>query len=196
MDLSYLLLPIDHPFRILPNVPATPHIGYVTQENYTIYFNEAIEDIVAFFRINELGNQPIISSITFAQFSSASFRCDNISFLAKLSLLSLSMAFLFTLILIGLNYFKCRRISVFMLFGVALWIAVLKSGVHATLAGIVIAMTIPDEGKRSMLTRLDHANRIYQHNMLLLLLEPPVSMRLFRTHHLSYITNIMHSLPR
>lgn len=51
----------------------------------------------------------------------------------KLSLLSLSLVFLFTLILIGLNYFNCRRISVFMLFGVALWIAVLKSGVHATL---------------------------------------------------------------
>lgn len=42
-----------------------------------------------------------------------------------------------------------------MLFGVALWIAVLKSGVHATLAGIVIAMTIPDVGKESMLTRLE-----------------------------------------
>lgn len=73
----------------------------------------------------------------------------------KLSPLSLSLAFLFTLILIGLNYFKCRRISVFMLFGVALWIAVLKSGVHATLAGIVVAMTIPDECKQSMLTRLE-----------------------------------------
>ncbi|CCD06521.1 TPA: Na+/H+ antiporter NhaA [Legionella pneumophila] len=73
----------------------------------------------------------------------------------QLSLLSLSLALVFTLILIGLNYFKCRRISVFMLFGVALWIAVLKSGVHATLAGIVIAMTIPDEGKESMLTRLE-----------------------------------------
>ncbi|AMV16157.1 Sodium/proton antiporter nhaA [Legionella pneumophila] len=74
---------------------------------------------------------------------------------AKLSLFSFSLALLFTLILIGLNYFKCRRISVFMLFGVALWIAVLKSGVHATLAGIVIAMTIPDVGKESMLTRLE-----------------------------------------
>lgn len=73
----------------------------------------------------------------------------------KLSLLSLSLALISTLILIGLNYFKCRRISVFMLFGIALWIAVLKSGVHATLAGIVIAMTIPDEGKESMLTRLE-----------------------------------------
>lgn len=75
----------------------------------------------------------------------------------KLSLVSLSFALLFTLILMGLNYFKYRRISLFMVVGVALWIAVLKSGVHATLAGIVIAMTIPDEGKRSMLTRLENS---------------------------------------
>lgn len=73
----------------------------------------------------------------------------------KLSMFSLSLALLFTLILIGLNYFKCRRVSVFMVVGFALWVAVLKSGVHATLAGIVIAMTIPDEAKNSMLTRLE-----------------------------------------
>ncbi|KTD18455.1 Na+/H+ antiporter NhaA [Legionella jordanis] len=73
----------------------------------------------------------------------------------NLSLLSLSLALLFTVILICLNYFKCRYLSVFMFFGLLLWIAVLKSGVHATLAGIVIAMTIPDEGKQSMLTRLE-----------------------------------------
>lgn len=73
----------------------------------------------------------------------------------KLSLLSLSLSLLFTLILIGLNYFKCRRISVFMVVGFALWVAVLKSGVHATLAGIVIAMTIPDEDTSSMLSRLE-----------------------------------------
>lgn len=73
----------------------------------------------------------------------------------QLSLTSCIFALLFTLILIGLNYFKCRRLSLFMVVGVALWIAVLKSGVHATLAGIVIAMTIPDESKNRMLTRLE-----------------------------------------
>ncbi len=73
----------------------------------------------------------------------------------KLSLLSLSFALLMTLILGGLNYFKCRRVSVFMVVGFVLWIAVLKSGVHATLAGIVIAMTIPDEKKKSMLSRVE-----------------------------------------
>ncbi len=72
-----------------------------------------------------------------------------------LSLFSLSFALLFTLILIGLNYVNSRRISLFMIVGAALWVAVLKSGVHATLAGIIIAMTIPDIGERSLLTRLE-----------------------------------------
>lgn len=38
-------LPTNHPFRTLPNVLATPHLGYVTGKNYTTYFREAIEDI-------------------------------------------------------------------------------------------------------------------------------------------------------
>ncbi len=38
-------LPIDHAFRMLPNVVATPHLGYVTEETYRIYFRDAVEDI-------------------------------------------------------------------------------------------------------------------------------------------------------
>jgi len=41
-------LPHDHPFRRLPNVLATPHLGYVTRRNYEGYFAEAVEDIAAF----------------------------------------------------------------------------------------------------------------------------------------------------
>ncbi len=41
-------LPPDHPFRTLPNVLATPHLGYVTRANYATYFREAVEDIAAF----------------------------------------------------------------------------------------------------------------------------------------------------
>lgn len=40
-------LPDNHPYRHLPNVLATPHLGYVTDDNYRIYFKEAIEDIQA-----------------------------------------------------------------------------------------------------------------------------------------------------
>jgi phosphoglycerate dehydrogenase-like enzyme len=38
----------DSPFRRLPNVLATPHLGYVTQANYRVYYGDAAEDVVAF----------------------------------------------------------------------------------------------------------------------------------------------------
>jgi len=40
-------LPKDHPFRSLPNLLATPHVGYVTQNNYQMFFSQMIEDIQA-----------------------------------------------------------------------------------------------------------------------------------------------------
>lgn len=40
-------LPVEHPFRNLDNLLATPHIGYVTQNNYRIFFSQMIEDIQA-----------------------------------------------------------------------------------------------------------------------------------------------------
>ena len=47
-------LPHDHPFRRLPNVLATPHLGYVSEDNYRAYFNHAVEDIEAW-----LGGEPV-----------------------------------------------------------------------------------------------------------------------------------------
>lgn len=38
-------LPKEHPFRRLPNVLATPHIGYVTQENYQVYFRDVVDGV-------------------------------------------------------------------------------------------------------------------------------------------------------
>ena len=38
-------LPADHPLRHLPNVLATPHLGYVADSNYRTYFTQAVEDI-------------------------------------------------------------------------------------------------------------------------------------------------------
>lgn len=41
-------LPANHPLRTLPNVLATPHLGYVADSNYQTYFTEAVDDIEAF----------------------------------------------------------------------------------------------------------------------------------------------------
>jgi phosphoglycerate dehydrogenase-like enzyme len=40
-------LPVHHPFRTLDNVLATPHVGYVSQQNYHLFFSQMIEDIQA-----------------------------------------------------------------------------------------------------------------------------------------------------
>ena len=47
-------LPAGHPLRRLPNVTATPHLGYVTEENYRTLYAGVVEDIVAWLAGNPL----------------------------------------------------------------------------------------------------------------------------------------------
>ena len=41
-------LPAEHPLRSLDNALLTPHIGYVTHQLYTVFYQDAVEDIAAF----------------------------------------------------------------------------------------------------------------------------------------------------
>jgi phosphoglycerate dehydrogenase-like enzyme len=43
-------LPLSDPLRSAPNTVLTPHLGYVTEETYRVFYGEAAEDIVAFTR--------------------------------------------------------------------------------------------------------------------------------------------------
>jgi phosphoglycerate dehydrogenase-like enzyme len=40
-------LPLDHPFRKMDNAVITPHLGYVSEQNYRKYFPDIVEDIRA-----------------------------------------------------------------------------------------------------------------------------------------------------
>ena len=41
-------LPLNHPFRYLPHVVSTPHIGYVVEESYRVYLGDCVANAMAF----------------------------------------------------------------------------------------------------------------------------------------------------
>jgi NhaA family Na+:H+ antiporter len=62
---------------------------------------------------------------------------------AKLSTLALLLAGLCILVLVALNFLRVQRLWPYLLVGLLLWLCVLDSGVHATLAGVVLAFCLP-----------------------------------------------------
>lgn len=66
-----------------------------------------------------------------------------IFYTADLSLVSLTFALLAVIGMLAMNLAGVTRVSAYMVVGAFLWVAVLKSGVHATLAGVVVGMMIP-----------------------------------------------------
>ena len=63
------------------------------------------------------------------------------------------------IILIGLNKFKIKNFIPFLVVGIFLWDFTHQSGIHATIAGVLLALTIPHNiknNKESMLLKLEH----------------------------------------
>lgn len=85
----------------------------------------------------------------------ATFYTSNIHYLALFCVL------FFVVILLILNYLNVKRISIFCIIGFLLWICILKSGIHATIAGVILAMFIPAKNlkgtQKSPLQFLEHA---------------------------------------
>lgn len=83
-----------------------------------------------------------------------------IFYTADLSLLSLGVAAAAVIVLFAMNRRGVLAIAPYMLVGLVLWIAVLKSGVHATLAGVLVAMFVPFRPlpgeSHTQLERLEH----------------------------------------
>lgn len=80
----------------------------------------------------------------------------------KLSLLSLGVGGGVLVLLLILNRIRVRNLFPYLVLGLILWIAVLKSGVHATLAGVALAIFLPSARRgapeeKSPLNTLEHA---------------------------------------
>ncbi len=88
-----------------------------------------------------------------------------------LSITSMWIGAALVVILGILNYRNVTRLSPYLIIGTLLWICVLKSGVHATLAGVILAFTIPlkaiDRKGRSPLKALQHALHSKVHYVIL-----------------------------
>jgi len=81
---------------------------------------------------------------------------------SNLSTLSLGLAAACVAILLAFNRAGVRALGPYILVGVVLWVCVLKSGVHATLAGVVLAFCLPlpaasDGGEERPFVKLEHA---------------------------------------
>ena len=81
-------------------------------------------------------------------------------FTENLSLLSLLLAGVAIVGLVIINRLQITRPAAYILLGIVLWVCTLKSGVHATLAGVITAFAIPmrttDITDRSLLKDLEH----------------------------------------
>lgn len=79
---------------------------------------------------------------------------------AQISALSLGIAAACLLVLFVLNRRGVDVMTPYIIVGIVMWVAVLKSGVHATLAGVVLAFFIPlrhrTDSQRSLLKELEH----------------------------------------
>ena len=76
-----------------------------------------------------------------------------IFYTTSISLINLSIVLVVFVVLLFLNRFKINYLIVYILGGIAMWYFMLHSGVHSTLAGILLAFVIPfGEGEKESLS--------------------------------------------
>ena len=77
-----------------------------------------------------------------------------------LSVVYLGLIFLSFIILLVLNKFSVKIFGPYLIVGLFMWYFTYKSGIHATIAGVLLASTIPHRNKEkdfSLLVKLEHA---------------------------------------
>ena len=83
-----------------------------------------------------------------------------IFYTSQISWIALIMGLIVFIALIVANKFKVKFTAIYVILGILLWICVLKSGIHATIAGVLLGMALPvgktvDEFEKSILYRID-----------------------------------------
>ena len=82
-----------------------------------------------------------------------------IFYTSELSINALSISMIGFAAAVALNRLGTQRTAPYLLVGIIMWVFVLKSGVHATLAGVLIAFTIPLKAKtedEALLYKMEH----------------------------------------
>ena len=76
----------------------------------------------------------------------------------ELSVSYLSLIFISYLFLLLLNKFNIQKFLPYLIIGICMWFFTYKSGIHATIAGVLLATTIPHKIQDfSLLTKIEHA---------------------------------------
>lgn len=78
----------------------------------------------------------------------------------RVSLLSLGLAAVLLAVLVLANRLGVRHPGIYATVGIALWLAFLQSGVHATVAGVLLAMTIPARTRINTAEFLDRGRHL------------------------------------
>jgi len=83
-----------------------------------------------------------------------------IFYTSQISWIALMMGLIIFIVLILANRFNFKYTAIFIIGGIVLWVCLLKSGIHATIAGVLLGMALPvgktvDEFETSILYRVD-----------------------------------------
>ena len=87
---------------------------------------------------------------------------------SKISLTALAVSGGAILVLMIMNWANIRSIALYLFVGLILWVAVLKSGVHATIAGVVLGFMIPaspHKNREGLLDTIENGVKLFRNSL-------------------------------